>query len=155
MEPTEQRNKRLEEEQARSDTAYKVSRNGFLRGASYGLAGGLGLSLLLSRFLATFGAGTFASEHAVYRLTRPAANQERSTTQAIVDHRLAIFGTAVSAAVLGTGYKVMQNSNTTGAQKFMNVRLYGQMAGLAAVMLMMGLTAARKTVPDEMRKEKK
>jgi hypothetical protein len=50
MEPTEQRNKRLEEERARSDTAYRVSRNGFARGAAYGLAGGLGLSLLLSRF---------------------------------------------------------------------------------------------------------
>ena len=55
----------------------------------------------------------------------------------------------VGAVVLATGYRLLQNQHTTGAQKFMNVRLYGQMAGLAAIMVLVGVTAVRSVVPAE------
>lgn len=94
-------------------------------------------------------------EHAIYRMNKPRlVHEPRSTMELVMEHRLALFGTVVSAAVLGTGWKIMQNKSTNSAQKFMNIRLYGQMAGLAAIIVMMGLTAARRTVPDDRNKGK-
>jgi hypothetical protein len=105
-----------------------------------------------------FGAAAFASEHAIYRrkkyptqsdTTRP---EDRGILQFIVDHRLAVVGSTVGLAVAGAMYKMASKRHTSGAQKFMNIRLYGQMAGLVAIIGLMGLTAARKAVPEEKRK---
>lgn len=103
-----------------------------------------------------FGTGTFASEHALYRIARPtpdSTKEHASLLNFVLEHRLALFSSAVGVVVLATGYRIAQNSNTTGAQKFMNVRLYGQMAGLVAIAAMMGLAAARDVVPNEKRKD--
>lgn len=101
--------------------------------------------------VATLGSGTFAMENTIYRMKAKLREREqpRPLIELAMDHRLAVFGTAVSVAVLGAGYRIMQNKNTNGAQKFMNIRLYGQMAGLAAIIALMGLSAAKKTIPNE------
>lgn len=78
--------------------------------------------------------------------------RERTLTELIIDHRLALFGSTVGAAVLVTGWRIMQNRNLTGSQKFMNIRLYGQMAGLLAIAAIAGLTAGKATVPDSSEK---
>lgn len=97
--------------------------------------------------------GTFGAENALYRVKRRSlaeatAARQRSLTELIIDHRLALFGGTVGAAVLATGWRIMRNQNLTGSQKFMNIRLYGQMAGLLAIAAMAGLTAAKATVHD-------
>jgi len=101
-----------------------------------------------------FFGGTFGAEHAIYRFTHPKAapNAPRNLSQLLVDHRLAVFGSIVGLAVAGTGWRIMQNRHLSGTQKFMNIRLYGQMAGLLAIVMMAGITAARKAVPDDERK---
>lgn len=162
---------RLDNENARRAAFQRASTQGLVRGALYGLGVGLGATLLGSRFsssfralrlpvksalvsMSVFGGAAFGSEHAVYRLARPATEFSRAERrsenpmQTIMDHRLGIVSSAVAAAVLGTGYRMAQNRNTTGTQKFMNVRLYGQMAGLAAIIALVGLSAARSVVPN-------
>lgn len=101
--------------------------------------------------------GTFGAENALYRiksrlLTKATVTRQRPFTEVLIDHRLAIFGGAVGAAVLATGWRIMQNKNLSGSQKFMNIRLYGQMAGLLAIAAMAGLTAAKAAVPDSSEK---
>lgn len=102
-----------------------------------------------------FFGGTFGAENAIYRFTHPknTSNAPRNIVQLLVDHRLALFGSVVGLAVAGTGWRIMQNKNLSGAQKFMNIRLYGQIAGLLAIAMMAGVTAAHKTVTDEERKK--
>ena len=108
--------------------------------------------------VAMFGAAAFASEHAIYRRRKyPAQSgmavpEDRGILHFIVDHRLAVVGSTVGLAVAGAMYRMANKQHTSGAQKFMNVRLYGQMAGLVAIIGLMGLTAARKAVPGEKRK---
>lgn len=103
--------------------------------------------------MAVLGVGTLASEHAIYRFNRPLPkerhNAEWSLPQLLLDHRLALVGSVTGLAVLVSGYVMARNRNISGTQKFMNIRLYGQMAGLATIALAMGLTAARRTVPDD------
>lgn len=101
--------------------------------------------------------GTFGAENALYRiksrlLAKATVTRQRPFTEVLIDHRLAIFGGAVGAAVLATGWRIMQNKNLSGSQKFMNIRLYGQMAGLLAIAAMAGLTAAKAAVPDSSEK---
>ncbi len=174
QETPEERARRLAEERAKNEAALEASKRGLVRGGLYGLGVGLVATLLGNRFspafralrvpvkaafvsMATFGGATFASEHVLYRLTRPAASHpvDASATastgwrQTLVDHRLGIVSSVVALAVLGTGWRIAQNKHTTGTQKFMNIRLYGQMAGLLAIGVLMGLSVAKSIAEEE------
>lgn len=178
VESAEERDIRLTEEAKKHDIILDSSKRGFIRGAVYGAGVGLAATLLASRLsptfrslrlpvkgifvsMAMFGGATFASEHTIYRLTHPDINHTQATSsspegwlQCLMQHRLGVVGSAISAAVIGTGWKILQNKNTNGAQKFMDIRLYGQMAGLTAIVALMGLSAAKSVIDENERKER-
>lgn len=163
---------RIAYDEIRTSAAKVASTRGLIRGALYGLGFGLATTFIGHRIspsfralrlpvksalvsMSIFGGAAFGSENAIYRMTRPTVDlsheerRSRDYLQTFIDHRMGIVSGVVGAVVLATGYRLLQNQHTTGAQKFMNVRLYGQMAGLAAIMVLVGVTAVRSVVPAE------
>lgn len=109
--------------------------------------------------MTTFFGGSFGAENSVYRFTHPIVvspdefQRPATISNLLMDHRLAVFGTVIGVAAAGAGWRVMQNRNLNGAQKFMNIRLYAQMAGLIAIGALAGLAAAKQTVPDKQKEQ--
>lgn len=102
--------------------------------------------------VAMFGTASFLSESAIVQKAKYSHHQTSQTifvpdnrpiAERLYEHKFMVVSAVVGGAVLGAGVMALRNRNIGGAQKFMNIRLYGQMAGLLAVGVLMGLAAAR------------
>lgn len=103
--------------------------------------------------MSTFFCASFASEYAIFRYNRPAldaprAGSSRTLFEVIGDNRLSTIGLIVAGVVVGVGVRTARRQNLGTSQKIMNVRLYGQMAGLAAIAAVVALTAKKESLRD-------
>jgi hypothetical protein len=145
----------------RLDKINAIALKGGLEAGTYALLGSTAVSLLAARLLPSYrsltlqgrvfmvtavtaGCSMVGAEHAIYHYNRPfllgsvydteGGGRKEKGESGWFRHRFEIAGGAMAGIIAGGLFYFSGNTNRTGAEKFMSIRLFAHACGLAGLL---------------------